>query len=269
MRSLVDLQGHLNRVYAEVVYGKSAKSLTAEERNALEIVFKVEEGSSNVVADFSGFFVELGKNAMEKMTGKQVVTVVLGVAALWGSASSYESYLSGQEKTQEEENRHKITLQLIQNQPRLMEIQNEQVATYTNILKSVSDAQQVTLDKTILNSSMLEKITKQERQTTELKRIDGLYLISSLKRKQYSYKIDVLRMTDEKIIPTELFKGHLSINEMDKLMKAFTAETPISLNVVGRVRGDVVTSANIVGINDKANGESVAKAKFPPDDPET
>lgn len=269
MRSLVDLQGHLNRVYAEVVYGKSAKSLTTEERNALEIVFKIEEGSSNVVADLSGFFVELGKNAMEKMTGKQVVTVVLGVAALWGSASSYEAYLQGQQKSTEEENRHQITLQLIQQQPKLMEIQNEQVATYTNILKSVSDAQQVTLDKTTLTTAQLETITKQERQTTELKRIDGLYLISSLKIKQDSYKIDVLRISDEKMIPTELFKGHLSMDEMDNLMKAFTSETPINLNVVGRVRGEVVTSANIVGVNNKANGEAVAKLKHLPDDPET
>ena len=69
MKSLVELQGHLYRVYAEVVYGKDAKSLTAKERLALEIVFKVEQGSSNVTADLSGFFTELGKHAMEKMTG--------------------------------------------------------------------------------------------------------------------------------------------------------------------------------------------------------
>lgn len=259
MRSLVELQGHLNRVYAEVVYGKSAKSLNAEERAALEIVFKVEQGSSNVVADLSGFFVELGKNAMEKMTGKQVVAVVLGAATLWGTASSYSSYLQDQQKSQAEKNRHELTMQLLQQQPKLMQIQNEQVATYTNILKSVQDAKQVTLDETVISQDQLGLITRSERQATELMRIDDQYLISSLKIKPDSYKIEVLRVSDGKTIPTELFKGHLSINEMQQIMEAFTTEKPINLNIVGRVRGDVITTANIVGINNKANGNTVAK----------
>ncbi|WP_394165164.1 hypothetical protein [Neptunomonas phycophila] len=269
MRSLVELQGHLNRVYAEVVYGKSAKSLTAEERAALEIVFTVKEGSSDVDADLSGFFAELGKSAMEKMTGTQVVTVVLGAAALWGAASTYSGYIEGQQKSQEEKNRHEITMQLLKQQPKLMEIQNEQVSTYTNILKSVPDATQVTLDQTVMSQAQLEVITRQERQATELKRIDDLYLISSLKIKQDSYKIDVLRVSDGKVIPTELFKGHLSINEMDRIMKAFTAEESINLNIVGRVRGDIITSANIVGINNKANGNAVASGANPNSDKET
>lgn len=261
MRSLVELQGHLNRVYAEVVYGKSAKSLNADERSALEIVFKVEQGSSNVVADLSGFFAELGKNAMEKMTGRQVVAVVLGAAALWGTASSFSSYLQSQQKSQEEKNRHEITMQLLQQQPKLMQIQNEQVATYTNILKSVQDARQVTLDKAVISQDQLGLITRSERQATELTRIDDQYLISSLKIKPDSYKIEVLRVSDGKTIPTELFKGHLSINEMQQIMDAFTSEKPINLNVVGRVRGDVITTATIVGINNKANGNEVAKVQ--------
>ena len=98
MKSLVELQAHLNRIYAEVIYGKSAKALTNEEREALEIVYKVEQGSSQVVADLAGFFTELGKNAMEKMTGRQVVTTVLGVAALFSAGSAYNSYLTSDTK---------------------------------------------------------------------------------------------------------------------------------------------------------------------------
>ena len=269
MRSLVELQGHLNRVYAEVVYGKSAKSLNADERAALEIVFKVEQGSSNVVADLSGFFVELGKNAMEKMTGKQVVAVVLGAAALWGTASTYTGYLQGQQKSQEEKNRHEVTMQLLLQQPKLMQIQNEQIATYTNILKSVQDAKQVTLDNTVISQEQLGLITRSERQATELMRIDDQYIISSLKIKPDSYKIEVLRVSDGKIIPTELFKGHLSIDEMQQIMKAFTTETSIHLNIVGRVRGEVITTANIVGINNKANGNHVAKLEVEESNPKT
>lgn len=257
MKSLVELQSHLNRVYAEVVYGKSAKSLTAEERAALEIVFKVEQGSSNVVADLSGFFAELGKSAMEKMTGKQVVTVVLGAAAIWGASSAFSSYLQDQQKTQAEQNRHEITKKLLEQQPKLLQIQNEQVATFTNILKSVPDAQQVQFDQTVITNDEMGIITRSERQASELKRLDGEYLISSLKIKPDSYKIEVLRASDGKAIQTELYKGHLSLDEMDTIVKAFTTEKYISLNVVGRVKGDVINSATIVGVNNKAKGNLV------------
>lgn len=258
---MLDLQSHLNRVYAEVIHGKSANSLTQEERNALEIVFKVEEGSSELLSNLSGFFTEMGKGAMEKMTGKQVVTVVIGVAALWAASSTYTAFLQNHEKEQAEKNRHEITLQLIKQQPKLLQIQNEQVAIHTNILKSVPDAVQVTLGDTVISKDVIRTITKQERQTSEWKRIDDLYSISSLKIKTESYKIDVLRASDGKFIATELPKGQLSIDEMDSLMKSFTKEQYIHLNIVGRVRGDTVTSAHIVGINNKISDNQVAKAE--------
>lgn len=262
MRSLIELQAHFNRSYAEIIYGKSAKSLTIDERNALEITFCVEEGSSDVSADLSGFFSELGKSAMEKMTGKQVVSVVLGTAALWASSSMFSDYLDSQQKNLEEQNRHEITLELVKSQPKLMQIQNEQIATYTNILKSVPDAEQVRLEKTVLNKGQLEMITKQDRQSTELKRLDDLYYISSLKVRHDNYKIEIIRASDDEVIRTELSKNYLSFSEMEKIMTAFAREKAINLNIVGRVRGDIVTSASIVGVNNQANGVEVTASSL-------
>lgn len=250
MKSLIELQGHLNRVYAEVVYGKSAKSLTTEERSALEIVYKVEKGSSQVFADLSGFFSEMGKSAMEKMTGKQVVSVVAGVAAMFVAGGTYEAYLDNSTKTKAEQNRHELEMALVQNQPRLRSIQQEQRDTYTNLLKSVSDADNVTVGQTRISKSQIETITKQERQTSEVTRIDDSYLISSLKIKPDSYRIEIMRESDGVVIVTELFKGHLTIAEMEKITKAFMTEKPVNLKVVGRVRGNVIVGANIVGIDD-------------------
>lgn len=251
MKSLVDLQGHLYRVYADLVYGKSAKALSDDERKALEIVFKVEQGSSNVVADLSGFFTELGKSAMEKMTGTQVITAVLGVAALWTGASTYNAYLDDKQKALEEQNRHAVTMKLMEAQPKLAGISNEHAASYNNILKSVPDATRVTLGETQLNRLQVEAITKQERKATELTRIDDKYLITSLKIKPDSYRIEVLRVSDERTFPTELMKGYLTMAEMDQITKAFTSEVPINLKVLGRVRGDVITTANIIGIKEQ------------------
>ena len=258
MRSLVELQTHLNRVYADVVHGKSAKHLTLEEREALEIIFKVESGSSNVVADLSGFFTALGNKAMEKMTGTQVVSVVLGAAALWAAASAHDSYIDSKLKATEEANRHQLTLTLLEQQPKLLQIQTDQIEAYTNIFRSVPDADQVILDDDKkFDKKMIEIITASERQTTVLKRIDDFYKISMLKSQQDRYKIELIRISDDKNISAGLNKGHLSLDEMEKLTNAFLSETSISLNVVARTRGDIVTSANIVGVNDQAKGQTI------------
>ena len=94
MKALIEFQVHLNRVYGTILYNKDGRSIKDDEREAIEILFKIEKGSSNLIADLSGFFSELGKNAVEKLTGKQIVTIVLGAAFLWTASTCQENYLS-------------------------------------------------------------------------------------------------------------------------------------------------------------------------------
>ena len=72
--------------------------------------------------------------AMEKMTGKQVVTTVLGVAGLIAAVSAYDASLRNGIRAAEEQNRHEITRKLLEQQPKLLEIRRDQESTYTNIL---------------------------------------------------------------------------------------------------------------------------------------
>ena len=251
MRALLELQAQLNRIYADVAYGKSAKSLTSDERKELEIVFSVVEGSSDIVADLTGFFTELAKAGMEKMTGTQIIIVVLGAAALLAGPSVYDSYLANGQILHTETNRHQLEMALVSHSSQLAEIASERDAFYSNLLKSVPDADQVTLSNYTLDKEDIQAVTSSERQTSELKRLDDLYLISSLKIKQDSYRIDLTRTSDGKSIPAELFKGHLVMSDMEKILKSFTNEIPIYLKITARVRGEIISSGNIVGLQDE------------------
>jgi hypothetical protein len=258
MRSLIELQVHLNWAYGQIIYGKDGRSLTDEERASIEIVYKIEKGSSHVVADLSGFFTELGKSAVEKLTGKQIVTTVVGVAALWTAASSYSTFVESSQKELEENNRHEVTMKLIAKEPKMAEIQNEQVEKLLSIIKSVPDADQVSIGKTTLSKAQLFEINKLDRKKTEIKRIDGKYKIISLKNRDNDFRIEVERETDGETFSTTLTKGFISLDEMTSITKAFTLNTTISLNLIGRIRDDSIYSAQIIGVNHKANGEKVA-----------
>lgn len=249
MRSLLELQTLLNRLYAEVAYGKSAKALTNEERKEIELVFTVHEGSSDIVADLSGFFTELGKSAMDKLTGRQIAILVIGAAAILGGSSVYDSYLDYSLEAQKEANRSSLEMQLTYQAPQLNSVANDKDAFYNNLLKSVSDADEVTVAEQTLTRYDIQALTSSERQVSELKRIDDHYLISSLKVKPDSYRVEITRIEDNKSIQAELFKGHLGMEDMDRILQAFRLETPLHLKVTARVRSDSsITAGNIVGI---------------------
>lgn len=258
MRSLIDLQVHLNWAFAQIVYGRDGRSLTDDERSSIEILYKVESGSSNVIADLSGFFTELGKSAVEKLTGKQIVALVVGVAALWTVSSSYNTFVDSEQKELEEKNRHEITMQLIAKEPKMAEIQNAQMATLLNVVKSVPDADQVKIGETTLTKTDLYEINKLDRKSSEIQRMDGKYKIVSFKNRDDDFKIEVKEEAGGRIFSTVLLKGYISMDEMNKLTKALTAETAIYLNIVGRVRGESITSAQIIGVQHKVKGEKIA-----------
>jgi len=257
MRTMVEMQRHLHRVYAEAVYGKTAKALSQEERDALELLFRVEEGSSGVKADLSEFFNNLAQNAVDKMTGRQIMVTVLGVAVVWGSASVYEGYLTSEEAHQKEQNRHELTMELAKQDPRVGGVNTEHQALMTDLLRAVSDADEVEVPGAILKKQDLADITRRERQISELQRIDGQYHITLLKQRQDRYRVEIVRTSDEATFNAELMKGHLTQREMTAITDSFLKEHAIHLNVVATVRGDAISSANIVGVNNQAGGQEV------------
>lgn len=270
MRSLLDIQTQLNNVYAEVVYGKTARNLTADERASLEIVFKVEQGSSQLTGDLSGFFTELGKNAMEKLSGTQVVGMVVGVAAIFGAYSIGDAYLENQLESKKlditletDKARHDITRDLIKKFPSMGEMQKSIASAQLNLLRSVGDAESVELNSHHISKTSLTEINKRERKQKELVRKDASYKVTSLKNKADYYIVELQNIIGGKGFSVKLFKGHLNMGEMDRILKAFSLDTAIPLNVVARISDGVITSGTIVGVNDYAKDVVVAKADLP------
>lgn len=258
MRSLVDLQASFNKMYAEIVYGKSAKALSQEERNALEIVFKVEEGSTELLAEFSQALSEIGKAAMERMTGGQVMAVVLGTALIFGGVTAYYFHETTGADVAKAAQQHAVMEQLVRSNSKVAEINANTLAAYASIMKSAKDAEEITIGETTFTADDIDLVTKRERSSSSLQRLDGVYQITALKVKPDSYLIELFDGSDRSF-KAELFKGHLNQAEMSRLMNAFTAESGVSLNIVARVANENVSMANIVGVNDAANGEQVAQ----------
>lgn len=261
MRSFVDLQNHLNRIYTDTIYGRADRRLTTEEYERLEILFKVEQGSSNFVADLSGFFSELGRSAMEKMSGRQVVIMVLGVAAIFSACSAFKHYSDNEKSSREEKYKHEITMALLDQQPSMWDIERRNEIVYSNILKSVKDANKATLDKHEFTQKQLSEIDRKQYQNTEVVRIDGSYFIRSMISGTDHLDLEVVDLRDGRVISAKLSKEILSSDDVLLVSYGFINESTVSLKIVARLRGDMVLEANIIGVDHIAAGVKIAEGE--------
>lgn len=255
MRALIDLQVHLNRVYAEILYGRSARALTEEDRQSIEIIYKVEEGSSQVLADLSAFFEQLAKSAIDKMTGKQLVITVLGVAALVAAGSGLDAYMTHAEATQQEANRAHLEQQLVAQNQRLAEIQRETALALAGVVKSVPDAESVTVNGAhTFTQDDIRELATTERSRSVQNRIDGPYQVVSIKTREDRWRIELIGEgdTNRYQMTADLLKGQpYSQPTIEAITRSLARATPVNLSVIGRLRGDTVTVASILGLNNQ------------------
>lgn len=99
MPALLDVQRDLHRAYTRLRYDDpSLRRLRNEEREALEVVVKVEKGSSAFSADLWDQLTELGKAAIARMDGTQATISVLFVALMISANVGWKAWLNARVK---------------------------------------------------------------------------------------------------------------------------------------------------------------------------
>lgn len=94
-RGLVELQDEFYRAAAFALYGvDSIKKLSPEERQHFELIFKVNEGSTDLIAQLKTFMEKLGDGFANMTSGYKtltLVTIVAIIATAWGASNIIET----------------------------------------------------------------------------------------------------------------------------------------------------------------------------------
>lgn len=262
VRTLSDLQTQLNRLYAHAAYGKSAKALSNDEREEIELIFQVSEGSTDIWADLGTWATSIADTAIDKMTGTEIVIVVLGMGLIWAGSRALQQHneRKQQESDQEQESRrHEATLRAeTERHERLIEqmaSQNETVRMALheraqfehNVLKATPTADSVDIGGRKFGRAEIEDASRSERQTTELRRRDGIYYVSGIVTKAEGFNVS-LEDAEGTAFRAELSRGKLDEEELEDLWSALRDSTPINLQLTARVRDDAIFSATIIGM---------------------
>ncbi len=265
IKALSELQTQLNRIYANALYGKSAKALSNDEREEIELIFQVSKGSSLIEIDLGNWLEKLSEAGIEKMTGTEIVIVVLGLAVVWGGSKAFNAYNTRKQnetdqqhatelaiKSQEEETKRQAALitALGESNETIRLAIKEKSQMDSNILKATPTADSVEINEKLYNRSDIEEANRSERQSTELDRQDDFYHIAGIATKPEGFTV-TLSDKQGASIRAELAKDKLKPDELDELWEALRDDEPIFIKLTVRTRLGAINSATMIGMNSK------------------
>ncbi|MCV6588305.1 MAG: hypothetical protein OIF57_04635 [Marinobacterium sp.] len=277
MKGFLELQKGLYRSYALTKYkSPNSNRLTKEERSELEMEVRVSNGSSNFTLDFQPLIEKFLSAGVDKMDGSQIVMIILGVFLMYTGNSAWKYYLdtrrqereqelSSEEKreqlqamssmSEQETQRAKLMAELARNSPALDNIQRGAYDAQTELLKSMRNADDGTIQGVAVTGAQADLITQNARRKSVEVRLDGCYRIvqvdssssDSMKVKirdvdsddQYWATVQDETLTDE-------YKSRLQAAEWDK--------KPVRLRINAKDKNGNISNAIIIDVQEVLKG---------------
>ncbi|CAD5374394.1 hypothetical protein RA210_U530003 [Rubrivivax sp. A210] len=189
MRQVSEIQSVVNRSYGRAAYKGDGRSIKHSERDELELVYEIREGSTEIKADATGLLNRLG-DAIAKPSTQKVAGITLVVLALIITGGVLISNISSDRK-EIETKRLELLERAIEKAPELKDATPEFQKVYRDIVSSASDADHITIGSKKISVGEIAEIAGGQRGTGQRVDIKGKYRVSSIRRFAKHCLIDV------------------------------------------------------------------------------
>ena len=156
MRGLVEYQGALNKAFALVSNSDTSKSLTEDNRKALDVTFEVKEGSSDISGDLAKQLSVIAQQAMNHMSGTEIVVTILGLAVIASLTYLGVSKIRTAGETAAEKQRLDFAKDVVESNVKLAQINKEVTQSALSVIKGAHDAELLRLGKSTLTRTDIE-----------------------------------------------------------------------------------------------------------------
>lgn len=193
MPPLLDAQKEIHRLFCHLRYGEqNLRKLKDNDREILELVVKVEKGSSNFFSELGTAFTQAAASSIKNMESKDILIAIISVALVWGSTSAWKSWLDLQAKSKEIDSRVQMSdLEKeklgIMSKARATNPGINELADGVNNFRNHSlnklkpaDSFQIPGTKIEIDGKYAHKLTDKPREESIEKRIDGEFIIQSV-----------------------------------------------------------------------------------------
>jgi hypothetical protein len=246
MKGLIEYQGVINRTFALLGDHASAKSISESERQDLEIVFEVSEGSSDISSVIPDQLWAIAEQAMLTMSGTELVTTVLGVALIIGLTKLGLSKLKNNAELASEKLKYDFAKEIVEQNVKLSQVNSDLNKAMLTVVKGAHDASFMRIGGITLDGAEIESLSKRKRSSTEKRRIDDLFLVKKLQTTDAKWKI-LFQHDKYGFIKVDLYKTQEADRVFDDIQNAFRNSKAVSLYMLGAFKGEALVSATIVG----------------------
>lgn len=266
MQGFIDLQKNLNAAYSQLKYNRqNAVGLSAEEREKLEIVVRVDKGSSLFKVDLQPAVSTLLQGIAGKMTGTEIVVTVLGVSLIAGGVICAKAYFESQRQQKqidivpllsaEETKRMEIFAKAVKQQPKIGAIYEAAEETYNSILKGAADANYLEIGGRKIPQEDVESLIRQQRSRSTDVKLSGMYRILKVdSSKPEGFLVEVRSQDNGQAFTAKIEDKWFFRKEahLKMIQKAEWEKTPIHLDIVGKELHGQIKDAIIQDVGNPA-----------------
>ncbi len=268
MQGWVDTQRAIYRSYALVEHGEAdARRLTEAEREKLELVVKVQSGSSDQEAALMDIIKEVLTGAVDKMDAKTIAIVTIALALIWAGQSVWRSWIENRKEERLAETSSKSMLKALETiqvavagdtektkllekvmkkEPILSELKEEADDARMDLIKHTAhvDAE---VNGISLPTAAADSLTKSSRVASEEERRDGVYKILKVDTTvPDGFKVYLEAVDDGETFQANVQEVMSSLNDRKIIQEAEWSKAPVRLQINAKIRRGEVIEAVIL-----------------------
>lgn len=189
MESLIEVQKNLNRSYAKLRYDKSdARHITDEDRDQIELVVKVTEGTSGFEAALENAIEKIAVNVADKMTPEHLIIAVLGLALMYFGHSYFKASQDAKIKAKqidadlaakkEDTDRFKLMADAISKVATLRHVRDDADDSHDALLRASASAESAEVLGVCVPTDVASELIKTKRERSKDVRLDGEFTVT-------------------------------------------------------------------------------------------
>lgn len=257
MSPFLDVQKDINRAYAAVRYGSAnLRKLKDEERDELEVVVRVREGSSLFDAELWKHLATISEAAAARMNGTQIVITVLGLGLLFTAPVMYKAWLASRAKEKEldlqremsaEETRKlQVMADALTKQSLLASTQEDVQATQNRLLKVAKDGDVLNLKDTPITAAAAAQLAQPERERAQDIFLNGTFtVLGNRTDKSEGFRINVRRESDQMTIHADV-PIDLPFDQQQMIQRAEWSKKSIYLEINASLLRESISQATVI-----------------------
>lgn len=257
MPPLLEVQDVLNRAYAQIRYDEpNTRRLTGEERDTLELVVRVDKGSSDLSADIAQQLGHVAQEAFLRMNGVEAVITVISIGLLiaapvtlkiWLNERRAARRLESQERlSHEETERTKVLANALTQQQQLTSVRDDIQAATSKLLKATRSGDTLRVGDISLESSEAHELAQPERERAKDIELSGRFLIIGNRTDLADgFRVTVKRLADGQELRADV-PLELPQLQRDVIQHAEWAKTPVDLVIAGQSLHEKIARATVI-----------------------